>query len=460
MNPATVSLAPDAALALSPSNVPPSQPTPLDDITAQSPVPVVEAALRRMVAQLNGADPLRRELTREAAVAKLRAVGVSAPGRLVDIALAERRPEEPTGNGTRLDLSPPTPWPDVVDGAMLLDDIAATFRRYVVAPDGGTDAMALWVMHAHAEAAAFVSPLLALTSPEKRCGKTTALAVIGALAPKALSAASITPAVIFRVVERYRPTLLVDEADTFLPGNDTLRGILNSGHTRATARVIRCEEGGDGYEPRIFSTWASKAVALIGKLPGTLEDRAVNVRLRRKAKGEKVDRLRLDRLEPETEPLRRQAARWVADHIDELKAADPSVPEILHDRAADNWRPLLAIADVAGGTWPERARAAALALNGAGQEASLGEQLLADLRAIFDDRAAEELSSETLLGALTSMDDRPWRELRHGKPINARGLARMLEPFGVRPKTIRMGERTPKGYVRTELTDAFTRYLE
>jgi putative DNA primase/helicase len=255
-------------------------------------------------------------------------------------------------------------------------------------------AAALWTVHAHAFAAAAAWPLLALTPPEKRCGKTTTLAVLARLVPRPLLAANITAASLFRVVEKYSPTLLVDEADSFLRDNEELRGILNSGHTRDAAYVVRTV--GDEHEPRRFSTWAPKAVAIIGRLPDTLADRSIVIPMRRRARGQPVERLRLDRPGGFAE-LGRRAARWAADHLAALRAADPEVPGELGDRAADSWRPLLAIADLAGGEWPQQARQAAVALSsGAAEERdSVREELLGDIREAFRERAGERIFSNT-----------------------------------------------------------------
>src|SRR5262249_40181166 len=180
--------------------------------------------------------------------------------------------------------------------------------------------------------------------PLKRCGKTTTEDLTAALANRPLTAANITVAALYRTVEQFAPTLIVDEADTFLLTNLALRGIINSGHTHATAFVVPPV----GHEPRLFPTGGARRIALMGHLPPTLEDRAIVLPMRRRAPGEMVERIRRDGLLRRLDPLRRRAARWVADHPAALQAADPAVPARLHDRQADNWRPLLAIADAGG----------------------------------------------------------------------------------------------------------------
>src|SRR4029077_3535476 len=291
----------------------------------------------------------------------------------------------------------------------LLEELERFFCRFIVLPEGASIALTLWTLQAHAHAAFDISPLLVLSSPEKRCGKTTALALLGKVVPKALPASNITPAALFRAVESLAPTLLIDEADSFLREREELRGILNSGHTRSTAFVVRTV--GDTHEVCFFSTWAPKVIALIGRLSSTLEDRSIVIPMRRRAPSERVERLRLDRL-GEIADIPRRAARWSGDHLEELRRADPETPPGLHDRAADNWRPLLAIADVAAGTWPERARRAAILLSGgeAGEDSSVRVQLLTDLRDASQRRGADRLFTDAMLEDLVDREDRPWAE--------------------------------------------------
>lgn len=308
----------------------------------------VVAALRGLAEAARGRDALDRVAMRGEAVADLKARGfpLEEARALVGAALRDAGAAQPSdAQGGPLVLADPEPWPDPVDGSTLADEIAATFRRHVSLPPGADVALALWTLHAHLHDAADVSPALILTSAEKRCGKTTTLTLLGALTPRPFMVSNLTAAVVFRVIEAFRPTLLVDEADAFMPEKEELRGILNAGHTRAGAVVPRLV--GTDFEPRQFSTWCPKAVAYIGRLHPTLEDRSVLIRLRRKASSEAVSRLRLDRLH-EFESLRRQAWKWGRESVESLRSADPQVPETLHDRAQDNWRPLLAIADALG----------------------------------------------------------------------------------------------------------------
>ena len=445
---------------------------PLSDVVAaaglftlgtEPPPDAVEAALRELARLLNGSDPLRRAAAQSEAVRLLTEAKVSRPAALVDAAFATGKEQDRSNAGQTLVLEEAEPCAEAVDGAELLAELARTFSRFLSLPDGAPTAAALWTLHTCAHAAAAVSPLLAITSPQPRCGKTTFLTLLSALVPRALFASNVSPSVVFRAIERYRPTLLVDEADTFLTSrnaNEELRGVLNSGHNRAGARVFRSVKVNDAWELQACSTWAAKAVALIGALPPTLADRSIEARLQRRTRGEAVERIRLDRLHSELEPLRRRCARWARDHMDALRRADPDTPEELNDRAADNWRPLLAIADRAGGAWPERAREAARRLSGSAEpDESAAVLLLGDLQRIFQRPDSDRVSSADLVAELVKMEDRPWPEWNRGKELSATGLARMLKPFGIQPKKIRFGNATANGYEREDFRDTFARYI-
>jgi putative DNA primase/helicase len=268
-----------------------------------------------------------------------------------------------------------------------------------------------------------------------------------------LTTTNLSTAVLFRVIERHRPTLLIDEGDAYLKDNEDLRGILNGGHNRLTAFVLRCE--GDNYEPKRFNVWAPKAIALIGELSGTLQDRAIVVPLRRKKPGEFVERIRIDRMDIFT-PLRRQAARWAADNEIILSKQDPTVPHLPSDRAMDNWRPLLAVADVIGGHWPQKARQAALALSGTvDDDCSKGTRLLSDCRRLFSDVRRDRWTPSVLVDALYALEEAPWTEWRGGQPITTRGIANLLKGYGIKSRRDHDG----RYYRPSDFEDAFSRYL-
>lgn len=419
----------------------------------------IEGALRNLVVVLDGADSLRRAMVREAVIKKLIEVGVSSPARLIDAALGAEVKPSTEAQGRPVLFAEPEPWEWAVSGAELLEEIVAVLRRFVVLPPHATEAVALWIIHAHALAAFNISPLLAIISATKRAGKTLLLETVSLLVPRCLFASSITPAALFRAVEKFTPTLTIDEADTFLRENDELRGILNASHRKASAFVVRTV--GDEHEPALFLTWCPKAIALIGKLPGTLEDRSILISMKRKAPGERVERFQADRVAAEFATLKRKAARWAADNLDVLRKADPEIPSALNDRASDNWRPLLAVADLAGQEWRALARKACVALADEVDEAENSAliQLLDDLRELFETREVDRLASSDIAETFGAMEERPWSEWRRGKPITQRQLAKLLAPLGIAPRTIRTGDNTPKGYLLEQFTDPFSRYL-
>ena len=344
-------------------------------------------------------------------------------------------------------------YPEEGDGIDLLNDLASVFSQYVILPSGGAEAAALWTVHAHAHDAATISPILAITSPEMRCGKTTMLEILQALTPKSILTSNVTAPALFRLVDRYSPTLLVDEADTFLKNQEQMRGILNSGHRRSSATIIRIDAG---RVPRPYGTWAPKVIGCIGNLPDTLADRSVAIRLQRKRREDIVEHLRFEGL-AHLRWLRSRLSRWAQEHLEELRIADPEIPRPLHDRAADNWRALFAIAEAVGGSWPERARSAAVRLSGNREEAeTTAAALLADIREVFTD--IDRMESRLLVSALASKEGSPWAEWRGGRPITVNQLAVILAPFGISPKTVRFGNRTAKGYLLEHFREAFERY--
>jgi putative DNA primase/helicase len=319
-------------------------------------------------------------------------------------------------------------------------------------------ALPLWIVFSHGIDSVQTAPILAVTSPEKRCGKTTLMDLLGRLTRRPLTSSNISPSAIFRSIEKWQPTLLIDEADTFLHESDEMRGILNSGHTRASAYVVR--NVGTDFEPQPFSTWSAKAIALIGKLPATLHDRSIAVEMRRKLKHEKVEKVR--HVDPVIfEALYRRCRRFAADQAKALKRCRPDPPNELHDRAADNWEPLLAIAELAGGEWPTKARDAAKALTGlVGHSDSVQVDLLHDLREQFDAAGVSRISSEDLVKALCADEARPWATYNKGERITQRQVAALLRNFDILSGTIRLPDgKTLRGYVREKCEDAFARYL-
>ena len=347
----------------------------------------------------------------------------------------------------------------------LARDVEQLLGDHVAFPsEAARVAVTLWTVHAHAVDACESSPRLVLVSPEKQTGKTRTLEVLELLVPEPMHAVNCTSAALFRAVAANRPTLLFDEADTYFGprvrgDHEELRGLVNAGHRRG-AVAYRVVGEGKSMEVRAFPAFAAVALAGIGDLPDTILDRAVVVRMRRRAPDEHVTPFRLRKVKPRAAGLRERLAEWSAAHLETLATAEPVMPPGITDRPADVWEPLLAIADEIGGDWPARARAAAVELEAVRQAAtpSRGVQLLADLRAVFTAAATDRLASEDVCRRLAELEEAPWGDLR-GRAIDPRGLAARLRPYGVRPKNVRIGETVPKGYTTEDLADAWSRYL-
>jgi putative DNA primase/helicase len=365
--------------------------------------------------------------------------------------------EANNGQGRPIEFVDPEPWPEEVDGDALLDQISNALKRHIILSEAARHLAALWIVHTYLLDCFLISPRLAVCSPVKRCGKTTLLDVLGRLVLRPQAAASVTSAVTFRLIEMHRPCLLIDEADTFLKENEELRGILNSGHRRGGA-VLRSV--GDDHEPRAFATYGACAIALIGALPDTLADRSIAVNLKRRLASEKIESFRLDRTD-HLDQIARQIARWTSDNAEAVRSAEPQMPPGVFNREADNLQPLLAIAERAGGEWPERARKAAVdGRQGNEDEASRLELLLGDIRDVFTEKKTESISSADLIGRLVEITPRPWAEYgRSGKPLTQNKLARLLKPLGIGPDRLKDGDDRARGYFLTRFDEPFKRYL-
>jgi hypothetical protein len=348
------------------------------------------------------------------------------------------------------------------DLSRVLDATVDYLRRYVAFPsEHELVAVALWIAHTHLVERFETSPILAITSAEKRSGKTLLLDCLELLVPNPFRAIIPSEAVTYTVLsQRPRRTMLLDEADAIF-GTRTgeryegLRAILNAGNRRGTP-VLRVKLEGRRREIDEFDVFGPKAVAGIGKLPDTVSDRAIPIRMKRRAPSETVERFRARRAEQAAIPIR----EWLESLPELVKelVADVPVPDELHDRAADGWEPLLAIADTAGVGWPPMSRLAAVALSAEESvDLSVGIRLLADIRDSLD--GFDHLATADLLQHLHGIDDAPWSEW-YGKPLSARGLAKLLEPYGVLPQQRRVADGdVVRGYFRLDLEDAWQRYL-
>ena len=389
--------------------------------------------------------------------------------RLLELPGAKDLTEWVEHGGTRetlLELIARTPeWKaNSIGGSKVLDEILAYIRRFVSLSEAQARVLALWVFHTYVFSAAIATPYLAITSAEKQSGKTRLLEVLDTLVLNPWLTGKVTAAVLVRKIDAEHPTLLLDESDAAFGGDkeysEALRGVLNTGHRRG-GKASCCAGQGANISFRDFSTFCPKAIAGIGKLPDTVADRAIPIRLKRAAPGESVERFRLRDINSEAARLREQVEVWCTKVAEQLNAARPELPDFLSDRQQDGAEPLLAIADAAGGKWPQLARVALIQLCAEAQASddSTGKLLLTDIRWAFESLQTDRLSSVALLRELVENESTPWSEWSHGKPLTAAGLSRLLRPYGITPHSIRVEDRTPKGYEREDFEDAFRRYL-
>jgi hypothetical protein len=343
-----------------------------------------------------------------------------------------------------------------VDTRELLDELVAEFRRYLSLPDGGLEVIALWALHTHVFPAWTHSPRLAFLGPVPGCGKTRALSVLGTVVAKPHPTSNITGPGLFRIVQRDHPTLLLDEVDTYLEGNSELRNVLNSGHERSGA-ATRCD--GDTHSPNSYSTWAPLALAKIGNLPDTIRDRSIVIQMRRMRADEGAVEVFRSARARELHALNSKAKLWGKQQIDRLHKADPSLPTGLKNRAADNWRPFLSIAELAGPEWAEKCRELAIGFSLSDDEAPTPIQLLSDIKSAIYGLSGDWISSELLHLRLVQMADRPWGDNQSENSIRTlHALASRLRPFGIKPVSYRDGDSTRRGYLLAEFEDAFSRY--
>ena len=353
------------------------------------------------------------------------------------------------------------PWPDPVEPHALLLEIGWAIRRFIVCEPETSFAATLWAAMTWFIDDIKVAPMALITAPEKRCGKTQLLSIFGRLCNRPLPSSNISPAALFRSIDKWKPTLLIDEVDAFMRDNEELRGLLNAGHTRDSAFTVRCV--GDNHEPTNFNLWGAKALAGIGKLADTLMDRSIILELRRKCPDEKVERLR-HAPEGLFETLQRKLARFAKDYGATVGASRPEIPEELNDRAQDNWEPLLAIADIAGGHFSRFARKAAIKLSASNENTtSLGVELLTDIYEVFEAKEIDRIFSHELVKALCEDNEKRWATYNFRGPnrcITPKQLGQLLSAYGITSRNIRgCLLSVKKGYYRSQFEDAFQRYV-
>ena len=410
-----------------------------------------------------------------------------------------------------------TPHPEPVQIARLLDDIEAIIKRHVILSDHAAAALAVWVLHTYTFDLRDTVAYVAIESPEKRCGKTTLLSVLAAMACKPLIASNITVSALFRAIDTCHPTLFVDEADTFLAGNGVMRGIINSGNTWRTAYVVRlsaarknslpsqprasagvpfmeppsedssfktqnstsclssggalpearCPQAVSGPQPsaishqltdssfRKYSCWCPKVIAMIGKVPDTIADRSIVVPMSRKLVTEACAPL----AELDASVIKSKCARFALDSAPAIRQAAKIRGDGLNDRAADTFDPLYAIARLASPQWEMKLHAAAIALAAAAQSENSGADLLLDIISVFLLSFCEKMSSRDLVNKLRNGVAGMKSFAVKYAAINEFEIAKILRSYNIRPSCIRIGSQVCKGYAGADFREALERYI-
>lgn len=349
--------------------------------------------------------------------------------------------------------------------ALSINDVAnqieATVNKHCVLPTGAATAITLWCIATYCIDAFPIFPRLVVYSPERRCGKSTCLDLVAAYSHKSELISNATPAVIFRYIEQSKPTLILDEADTYVQNaNSELIGILNSGHKKSSANTLRCV--GKDNLPKRFSTWAPMAFGSIGELQSTIMDRSICIPVSRKLPTESISSVPVD-LSEITDPIRSFLQDWCMSAFNNLKTCTSTPTYIGNDRAVDNWTPLLTIAEAISDEWKSKCLISYNKLT-APSEPELPTQLLYDIRELFDIQATngypEKLFSTDMVNKLNSDPDKQWSNSNNGGKLTASKLAKLLSPYSVHPKQIRIDHLSKKGYEVEMFKNAFDRYLD
>jgi hypothetical protein len=354
-------------------------------------------------------------------------------------------------------------------GPEFLKAVEGYISRYVILPSVAYLALALWAIATHAALRFDCFPYVALISAAKRSGKTRLMEVLELIVRAAWRGTAPSPAALYRMLG-LPPTLMLDEAEMLNGKNKSeptqiLLAVLNAGHRRG-ASIPRCE--GPKQEVRLFPVYGPKLFAAIGRLPDTLMDRSIVIRMQRRSKDQPVARFRPTKATAEAKALHDGAAAFVRGHEADIDQAYQALLEgdlvFLNDRDADLWIPLFAICfALDSDRLPELKKCATTLSDGkaaADVDDSYAMTLLRDLRLVWpkgqDDQPVAKCETAALIEKLKALEESPWLEHQ----LTPRKLARMLKPFDVEPRTVRIEERTAKGYHYEHLKTAFDPYLD
>ena len=412
--------------------------------------PIVET-LDDVIARLSALRPALYSQVRKDEAKKL---GVSPSALDSEVRMKQKEKD----NASDAPFKEVEPWPHAVDGIELLNSVTNTIHKYVICNKHTARSAALWVAHTYLLDVIHCSPLAIITAPDKGCGKSTLLDVLADMVYQPIPTASISSAALYRTIEEYHPTLLIDEVDSFLAGNEEMRGIINCGHKRKAAFVMRCD--GDDNKPKRFSTWAAKLLSGISakNLHPTITSRAIILELRKKLPTETIASNRNN--QAEYHAISRKLVRWATDIKAQVVESATALPNSLDDRQKDNWEPLLTIADIAGGQWSELARETAEAICHKVESKSVKTELLEDIKSVFETRKVDRISIPDLITDLCVDDEAPWVTWNKGKSITGRGINHLLGDYGIVIKSVRFsGYEVSRGLEKSQFKDAWDRYL-
>lgn len=347
------------------------------------------------------------------------------------------------------------PAPLAQNGSSLMHDLLATVRRTVITSKESAVAIALWIVFTYVYKNFSIAPMLVITSPTRQSGKTSALSMLSRLCHNPFETSNISEAAIYHVIEKWHPTLLIDEADTFMTSNSVMTGIINSGHKQTNGFVTRAIKNGVVRYP----TFCPKAIASIGRPSETIMSRAIVINMMRKLTTEKVDSV------PATGPdeltiLQGRILRWTTDNVETLSSIEPERVGVTNDRSEDNYGPLLAIATQLGGPWLDEARAAFSSISGLSvPETNAEDRLLSDISLAFKTLAQDRITTSALLNQLCAQEEAPWSTYRKGREISAAQLGKMLSAYDITSSQMRFGERNLRGFHRHQFAVVFARYV-
>lgn len=354
------------------------------------------------------------------------------------------------------------PYSSRVNGDELAHEILTIVKNHIVCSDAVAITVTLWIFFSWCIDIAYIAPIAWINAPEKRCGKTQLATLMGRMSKRTIMASNVSQSALFRTIERYKPTFVIDEADSFFHGDADLKNIINCGFSRDNPYVWRCV--GDNHEPIPFNVFGAKIISGIGKLPTTVMDRSISLTLRRALPHEKKQRIK-ELPKATTETIKAKLARWADDNMDRVATAKPAIPESIYNREFDTWEILFQIADTLGGNWLQLTTNACLAITQTdSKEPSENEELLADIKAIFEGQGVDSIATRDLLSALIGADSdgltKRWATSNKGQPMTDRQLAKRLKDFEIKSSKINKPNETQKrGYYLADFADAFNRYL-